>query len=653
MPAKDWGIYLCDCQASEGLEPALFEDQAHVVMQAAGGKKARDLKAFAGAVDKADLERVLIACSEDEGPFLEKLSPHVGTAYIHFTDLKNRCFLPHGGGEPAREKARRLVRATIGSAELSARFNENLMRVEGKILIETDHPAGMELEKRLKDLEEVIVVVRKFGSNFKGKSYSRLNRGAITAIEGRLGAFAVTVKPHHDPDERPKKPVTYQVSQVVVFSDVLPESVKAKTGIHLAESPESVTLDRIESELRNLTGMFRKPEMFAYNASQCAGGAAGQETCGHCIASCPYDALSRDDQNHLRIRADHFACEGCAACSAVCPTSAIQFHDPSPRQIFSQVAALTAGNGGKKRKTPQVVVFHCGERGAEVMEAGLPHSEQALPVAVPCTRYINEAHLLKAVAMGADGVALMGCESCPNGERDMLIEKMELAGTILKAFDLEPERFRLITSSSGENQEAIEALNTFMGSLKPTTIPDSQQAPRMVGNRDLLAQAIAGLIEATGKEPGGLRVGATHPYGFAEIDEGSCTLCRSCVNVCPTHAFRMDLENQTLEYKPIMCINCGLCQSFCPEKVVTIHPELYLEKEALDYMVVVEDEMVNCAKCEKPYINRRALESIESKVFSLDSLMDTFTGGRKNLLRMCPDCRAVDAMLEVNQGWEP
>ena len=63
--------------------------------------------------------------------------------------------------------------------------------------------------------------------------------------------------------------------------------------------------------------------------------------------------------------------------------------------------------------------------------------------------------------------------------------------------------------------------------------------------------------------------------------------------------------------------------------------------------------MVSCTQCGKPYINRKALEAIETRVLSLESLLDTFSGQRRTLLRMCPDCRAVAAMLEVEKGWEP
>jgi hypothetical protein len=63
--------------------------------------------------------------------------------------------------------------------------------------------------------------------------------------------------------------------------------------------------------------------------------------------------------------------------------------------------------------------------------------------------------------------------------------------------------------------------------------------------------------------------------------------------------------------------------------------------------------MVSCVKCDRPFINRKALEAIESKVFSIQSILDTFAGSRRDLLRMCPECRAVAAVFEMQKGWEP
>jgi hypothetical protein len=34
-------------------------------------------------------------------------------------------------------------------------------------------------------------------------------------------------------------------------------------------------------------------------------------------------------------------------------------------------------------------------------------------------------------------------------------------------------------------------------------------------------------------------------------------------------------------------------------------------------------------------------------------MLDAFLEGREDLLLMCPDCRAVKAMMEMEKGWEP
>ena len=130
-------------------------------------------------------------------------------------------------------------------------------------------------------------------------------------------------------------------------------------------------------------------------------------------------------------------------------------------------------------------------------------------------------------------------------------------------------------------------------------------------------------------------------------------MCRSCVNVCPSNAFKIEENTQSLQFKHLACVACGLCEKVCPENVITLRREIFFERDALEYQTMVQDDMVSCANCGKPYINKKALEAVEARVLSLESLLDTFTGDRKNLLRMCPDCRAVTAMLEVEKGWKP
>ncbi|MGH7488829.1 MAG: 4Fe-4S dicluster domain-containing protein, partial [bacterium] len=215
------------------------------------------------------------------------------------------------------------------------------------------------------------------------------------------------------------------------------------------------------------------------------------------------------------------------------------------------------------------------------------------------------------------------------------------------------ERLCLITADDNTAPQAIGALSRFADALEVAPIRwDGKRLPQR-DNREVIADAIAVFIEQTDREPGRTTLEASQPFAFADVAANGCTMCRSCVNVCPVHAFSVDDNTLSLQFQHISCVACGLCEKVCPEKVITLRREISFDRNALRRRTVVQDHMVSCAKCDKPYINRRALETVEARLLSLQSLLDTFTGNRRNLLRMCPDCRAAVAMLEVEKGWKP
>jgi len=207
-----------------------------------------------------------------------------------------------------------------------------------------------------------------------------------------------------------------------------------------------------------------------------------------------------------------------------------------------------------------------------------------------------------------------------------------------------------MTAQEGMEEKAVDTVNQFVSKLSEPSLAARWTTPSQTGNREILTDVIKDLIEQTCNEPGSVEITQELPFAYAEVNESGCTLCRSCANVCPTNAFKFEEENNSLHFKHINCVGCGLCEQLCPEKVITLKRELHLDKISLDYRKVAEDEMVACTQCKKPYINRRALEAIESKVLGVESLQSTFSGNRKNILRMCPDCRTVEAMMEVEKG---
>jgi len=54
-----------------------------------------------------------------------------------------------------------------------------------------------------------------------------------------------------------------------------------------------------------------------------------------------------------------------------------------------------------------------------------------------------------------------------------------------------------------------------------------------------------------------------------KYDESKCTLCFSCVRVCPAGAFYKS-EKKKINYDPERCIGCGECIAYCPSKAITV-----------------------------------------------------------------------------------
>ena len=659
MLAKRWGVFLCDCRSTLNMDLQKIGNPASLVVVATNPEK--DIEDFASKADQLELEHVVVGCCAKPSIFEEALQGKT----LHFLDLKGKCFAPHSNLEQAHTKASKMIEAEIRVSNIKAKnpVPVNPLQVGNRVVIFTEFSEGLKLASMLDELMDgdSAAVTLCISSDIEGlEDGSPLleQRTSLIAVEGRLGNLKITLEPDQILNGGSQKRFDLKADQLIVLTKTHPPGIKRRTGVHLLSGVGNEILEETVRQVRDLVGHFHKPVHLTYDQDICAGGDKGMETCGRCISYCPYDAISRQTENRLRIQVDHLTCEGCGACVSACPTSALQFTEPSPQEIYARMAALLESSKEKQGNVePPVIVFHCEEMGRKVLETAglvpLPYSPGVLPVEVPCLRYVSESNMLAAMSLGAAGVGLLGCEDCPNGERELLYQKYDFTQLILQNFDLDQDRVRIITAEAGQEADAVEAINQFVSQLSESPMVPNWTTPSQTLNRSILSDVLGDFIDQTGNEPGRISLSSELPFAFANINESGCTLCRSCANVCPTNAFRFEEESNSLHFKHINCVGCGLCEEVCPENVITIKRELVLEKQSLDYTLVAEDEMINCLKCKKPYINRRALEAVESKLFEIESLKNTFSGNRKNILRMCPDCRTVAAMMEVDRGWEP
>jgi ferredoxin len=651
----NWGAFLCNCRQTIPLDPErLVLPIAPSILSFATDPDS-EIREFAARANREQLDRVLISCCAGAERFEETFAASgAPSPKIHYLNLKDSCFQPPVDPDKAHSKASRLLRAATEIAELDSQPVYNRLSAGNRILIATDGSEGAELAQRLRDVVRPAFIVAPSVATLEAFQPGEVYTGRVVEVKGRLSDFHVTVQGVEAPQISRRE---LKADQVVLIAQDETPAFKRRTGLHLLKNPSEADLNRVAERIRDLIGDFLKPVHVVYNTDICAGGVADQEACGICITACPYDAISRAPENHLRMKIDHMACEGCGACVSACPTTALSFTEPSPHELYTRMAALLTPLSTRGDEEPWTLLFHCGEQGRRALEEALtrplPYPATVLPLEVPCLRYISEANMLAAFRLGAAGVGLLGCETCQHGERELLRQKYDFCRLTLEAFDIGDGRLSLVTVDENTAPQAIEAVSRFAGALEAAPIHWDGKAPPHGSNREVIADAIETFIAQTGREPGRTALEAAQPFALADVAASGCTMCRSCVNVCPVHAFTVDDSTLSLQFKHISCIACGLCEKVCPESVITLRREISFDQNALKHRTVVRDNMVSCAKCGKPYINQKALETIEARLFSLESLLDTFSGDRRNLLRMCPDCRAGFAMFEVEKGWKP
>lgn len=706
-----WGVVLCTCNAALPLDTRRL--QAALELPAPPALFARlprdELTALADWAGRERPERVLVACCGAPELFHEALgTAGIDAARTVVVNLRDWAFRPHDPGPDAGAKAARLLRAALWTADTSRPPPERSLRVGPSVLIATDRPVGFHLARRLDAVTRPLVVLDERSAAFDAEPASplpwRTNWGRVTRVEGHLGAFRVTVERTQPlsleaciqcrrcvpvchtaaisdglrlrtelcdrcgdcldacgrvgairiPREERE---TVTVHQVVLLGSQVAPPAPRRSGLHVLASAEPATLDALAWDVQALVGEFRKTEHVTYDPGTCAGGAAGHLACGRCIPACPYHAIARDPREPLRITVDQPACEGCGACVAACPTSSLTFTEPSPGELHARLAGLLAPLPDDRPDGQAVVAFHCPERGRRVLDEAarlaIPYPARVLPVSMACLRHVSEADILGAFRLGAAGVVLLGCGECPHGPRAQLLERLDRVRAILEAFGTGAERLALVTDAGPDVRPALHALTAFARAVPVAPVRWSGRGGLPRDGREVVAEAVRALIDATRREPGAVPLAAEAPFAVPRVDPQRCTLARACVNVCPTHAWRFDDQRQALELRAIACVNCGLCVKACPEGAITLTPAIPLDAPALEFQVQVRDQPAACKRCGKPFGNRKAVLAVEARLAALGEALDAFAGPRRDLLWMCPDCRAVAAMLQMQQGWEP
>lgn len=362
-------------------------------------------------------------------------------------------------------------------------------------------------------------------------------------------------------------------------------------------------------------GTFEKPLHIRLEPGLCAHSRAGQPGCNRCLDICPTGALTPAGET---VAVDPMICAGCGGCAAVCPSGAISFETPPRDHLLHRIRVLAETFTRAGGTAPRLLVHdaHGDEmiRLAARFGRGLP--ADVIPLLVEALPSFGHAEMLAALVSGFGALTIL---PGPRTERDALDGQIALAR-------LMGAEGRLEVIEPAEPDALSDALYGHVALAPvPNVLP--------MGSRRQVARLAAKALGVT--EPVALPKGA--PYGAVLVDNAACTLCLSCVSLCPSGALMDNPDKPQLRFQEDACLQCGLCANLCPEDAITLEPRFEPSDAALSSVVLHEEEPFDCIECGKPF---GVASTVRRVVKMLEGRHPMFAGtAQTRLIQMCEDCR--------------
>lgn len=340
----------------------------------------------------------------------------------------------------------------------------------------------------------------------------------------------------------------------------------------------------------NIIGVFDEMDSSAITVRQarCAVVRNRNARCLKCADACTSGCI------HLEgglLRVEVGKCVGCGTCATVCPTCALEAHNPSDGELFAACECV-------RRDDRVVIMCHpCRESLAGLVD------ENAVAEVV-CLGRVEESLLVGLAAKDVISVSLVSadCDCCEQRKgEDCARMVAESARSLLSAWDCDMsiEVTREIPAGAlhgGVDREMVvealaEGLSKGFGN-HPIETPGEKPGARSSADderrevlrimkdgtlphfvpdrRERLFDALAVLGEPTGASI------ASRLWGGITIDRSRCVSCRMCATFCPTGAIaRFDEAGGAMgvNHFPGECVKCGTCRDICPAEAIELHDE--------------------------------------------------------------------------------
>src|SRR5215813_2608077 len=587
-----------------------------------------------------------IGCTQ-ETPLFSEVGWENG-ADIRYANIREMA----GWSADAKQAGPKMAALLAMAAEPAPEIPFVTLESEGVILIYGRDERAIEAAELLKDHLDVTVLITPPADVTPARvTEYPIVRGLIRAATGHLGAFELTVDDYAQPAPSSRDALAFgagrsgAVSRCDIVLDVsgrtpLFSAADLRDGYLRADPADPAAVLRAVLKARDLVGTFDKPRYVTFTEDLCAHSRSQIIGCNRCLDLCPTGAITPNG-DHVAINAE--VCAGCGQCAAVCPTGAAAYALPPADALIRRLRTLLTVYREADGTRP-VVLIHDEAHGAPLIDAlarfgdGLPAN--VLPVAVNEVTQVGLEAIAAAFAYGASAVRLL-LRAKPRHDVTGLARTLALAEPILMGLGFGAGRVATIeTDDPDALGAALRAIAPAEGAPRPASFA------AVGAKREVLRLALRELHRAAPAPVDVLALPKGAPFGAIEVDVAGCTLCLSCVSACPTGALGDDPEKPTLRFSEDACVQCGLCQATCPEKVITLKPQLDFRAATALARVVKEEEPFCCIRCGKPFGTKSTIERVTAKLAGKHWMFEGETS-RIELLKMCEDCRVIAVTEEA------